>query len=320
VTAPSFGVAWSPDDVADIALAEDLGFASAWVGEHLVHPTVPTVDALVTLANLGARTTRLQLGTGVLLLPLRHPVAVAKAAATVDALTDGRLILGVGVGGEYPTEFEAVGVPVAERGQRTDEALAVLRRLWSDAPAPSDGVFWRVPAFTLTPRPVRPGGPPVWVGGRSPAAVRRAAAFGNGFMPLFVDPAGYGRRMTALTEAAERHNRDPETIVRALFQFVCVDRGDRARRRTIDQLGSYYQQDFTDLVDRYCVMGTAAQCVERLGHYIDEGAQYVVLVPVGATDRPARLAQVEVFGQQIIPCFGSAGEPAAELADGGTSV
>ncbi|MER3449377.1 MAG: hypothetical protein C4315_06280, partial [Chloroflexota bacterium] len=138
------GIVFPGGDPAEVQALEQLGFDSVWSGEHLLYHG-PTLDALIVLAAYAARTERLKVGSSVLLLPLRPPALVAKAAATLDVLSGGRLILGVGVGGEYPPEFEAVGIPLAERGARADEALAILKLLWSGDPASFEGRFYRLP-------------------------------------------------------------------------------------------------------------------------------------------------------------------------------
>ena len=119
--------------------------------------------------------TRLQLGTAVYLLPLRHPTPVAKQVSTLDHLTEGRFIFGVGVGGEFPKEYEACGVPIGERGARLSESLAVLRALWSGRPASYKGRFFQFEEVAMQPPPRQAGGPPIWCGGRSDAALRRIA-------------------------------------------------------------------------------------------------------------------------------------------------
>jgi len=186
------GIVFPGGDPAEVQALEQLGFDSVWSGEHLLYHG-PTLDALIVLAAYAARTERLKVGSSVLLLPLRPPALVAKAAATLDVLSGGRLILGVGVGGEYPPEFEAVGIPLAERGARADEALAILKLLWSGDPASFEGRFYRLPEVRLNPPPAQPGGPPIWVGGRSWAARRRAARLGDGWFPYLVDPEQYRR-------------------------------------------------------------------------------------------------------------------------------
>ena len=132
--------------------AESLGFDSLWVGDHIAFH-VPIPDSLAMLAFAAGVTERITLGTSVYLLPLRHPTLIAKTTATVDLLSGGRLVLGVGVGGEFPPEFEAVGVPVAERGARADEAIGVVRRLWTEDGVAHAGKHFQFGAVTVAPKP-----------------------------------------------------------------------------------------------------------------------------------------------------------------------
>ena len=166
-------------------LAESIGYDSLWAGDHVSFHN-PILDVTVALSCFAARTERIALGAGVVLLPLRHPSLVAREMASLDYLSGGRVVLGVGVGGEGGKDFEAVGVDPRERGARTDEAMRALRELFSGPEASFHGRFFSFEGITIEPSPVQPGGPPLWVGGRSPAAQRRAGRLGDGWMPIWV--------------------------------------------------------------------------------------------------------------------------------------
>src|SRR5262249_35182168 len=171
-----FGVSLAfapPDTVRTLAARiEALGYDSIWTGDHVQFHN-PTFESLTLLSHLAALTRRVRLGTSVYLPALRQPTIAAKTAATVDILSGGRLVFGVGVGGEFPKEFEAVGVPHAERGQRVDEGIEVCRLLWSKAPASFEGRFLRFADVSLSPRPAQAGGPPRPVRRRPPPAAPR---------------------------------------------------------------------------------------------------------------------------------------------------
>ncbi|PYM07194.1 MAG: hypothetical protein DMD82_06310, partial [Candidatus Rokuibacteriota bacterium] len=141
---------------------EELGFESIWTGDH-VSFYLPLYESLTLLASYASITTRLRLGTAVYLLALRQPAIVAKITSTLDALSTGRLIFGVGVGGENPKEFEASGVPHRERGARVDEGIEVVRTLWRDTAATFKGRFTSFEGVSIDPKPAQPGGPPIWV-------------------------------------------------------------------------------------------------------------------------------------------------------------
>ncbi len=191
-----------PDNAVGVAqLCEELGFESVWTVEHVVVPSgyqstypyspdgrmpggesVPIPDPLIWLAYVGAATTRLRLATGILILPQRNPVVLAKELATLDRLTRGRVELGVGVGW-LREEFDALGVPFDERGARTDEYVDVLRRMWREPETSYDGKFTRFAPLKSFPKPATTDGPRIHIGGHTPAAARRAGRIGDGFFP-----------------------------------------------------------------------------------------------------------------------------------------
>src|SRR5579884_785087 len=186
-----------------VGLVDESGFDSLWVGDHIAF-AIEILDPLLQLAQAAMASPRLVLGTNVYLLPLRHPVPVAKQVATLDHLCEGRLIFGVGVGGEFAKEFEACGVPVGERGARLGAAIPLLRRLWNGQPVSHDGRFW--PAFAevaLQPPARQPGGPPIWCGGRADAALARAGHLADGWISYVVTPDQYRAALARIAAAAE---------------------------------------------------------------------------------------------------------------------
>lgn len=258
---------------------EDAGFASVWVPDHLAFFGAPTIDPFQALTAFAAGSRRLELGTSVLVLPLRAPALAAKSAASLDALCEGRLVLGVGVGGEFPGEYEAAGVPLPERGPRLDEAIAVLRHLWSGCDAPFAGRFTTLRAGTLlNPLPARAGGPPIWVGGRANVAIRRAARSGDGYLGFLLDPQGFSRRMQQLRELASRFGRDPQRVTGALLAFCCVgDDAGATVARVAARLEANYGVPMRAAVERYGIVGSLAHCLERIEAYAAAGVEHLVL-------------------------------------------
>lgn len=210
--------------------ADELGFESLYVVEHVAvgagystaYPYAesgrmplaedcPIPDPLDLLAFLAARTERIVLGTGILVLPLHHPVLLAKRLATLDVLSGGRVRLGVGVGW-MREEIESVGVEFETRGRRMDESIRALRTLWTDEVASFEGEFFRFGPIVTRPQPVRPGGVPIHVGGHSAAAARRAGRLGDGFFPLGLDGPGLQDRLAQMRTAARAADRDPAAI------------------------------------------------------------------------------------------------------------
>lgn len=213
-----------------VQTAEECGFESVWTVEHVVVPVgyrsrypysadgrmpgpddVPLSDPLLPLAFAAALTQRLRLGTGILLLPQRHPAYVAKEVATLDVLSGGRAILGVG-SGWLAEEFAALGIPFEERGARTDEAIRAIRTLWSPGPQSFSGKFFHWQAVESNPKPVQRPGVPIVIGGHSPPAARRAARLGDGFFPAFGEPQTLVRLLSILREECQRIGRDPGAI------------------------------------------------------------------------------------------------------------
>jgi probable F420-dependent oxidoreductase len=233
-----FGIAYAnagpfgfPEPLAHLArTAEEVGIESIWTVEHVVIPVgyrsaypydpsgkipgpenVPIPDPILPLAFAAAVTKRLRLATGILILPQRHPIYVAKEIATLDVLSGGRAILGIGIGW-LQEEFDALGIPFAERAARTRECVAAIRSLWHDTPEPFEGKFFRWAALESNPKPVQKPGVPVVVGGHTDSAARRAARYGDGFFPGVTDPARLKALLAILREECARVGRDAAKI------------------------------------------------------------------------------------------------------------
>ncbi len=200
-----------PELLGPVAIrAEALGFDSVWIGDHVAFHN-PTLDSLAALSYVAALTRRVRIGPCVYLLALRHPTIAAKLVASLDVLSGGRVVFGVGVGGEFPKEFEACGVPHRERGARVDEGIAVCRALWGPSPASFEGRFTRFTDVVVEPKPVQPGGPPIWIGGRSDAALRRAARVGDGWVAYLVTPERFRASLEKIEAFARRDRETPRS-------------------------------------------------------------------------------------------------------------
>src|SRR3989440_11607596 len=197
------------EQFALVRRVEELGFDSVWTGDHLSFHT-PLYESLTLLASYAPITRRIRLGTAVYLLALRSPAVAAKITATIDVLSGGRLIFGVGVGGENPKEFELCGVPHAERGARVSEGIDVVRTLWRDTPATIKGRFTNFSGVSIDPKPVQQPGPPIWIGGRSDAALARAGRQGDGWVSYVVQPERYAPSLHKIRSAAAPARRQPE--------------------------------------------------------------------------------------------------------------
>ena len=260
----------------NVRRAERLGFDAIWSGDHIIMHS-PIMDVMTVLATVAAITTRIKLGTAVYLMPLRHPVATAKQVTSLDLLSNGRFIFGVGVGGEIVREFEAVGVPVHERGRRTDEGLEILTRVLSEDNVTYEGKHYQIHNVTLAPRPRQQPYPPIWVGGRSEAALRRTARFGDCWLGYLVSHTRLQVALQQIRAVAPNYGRDPATIQGGMLLFTAMAQDyETARQMAIANLSRRYNQPFDTLVDRYCVLGTPDQCLEKLQSFIDAGMSHLV--------------------------------------------
>ncbi|CUU55290.1 probable F420-dependent oxidoreductase, Rv2161c family [Parafrankia irregularis] len=330
-----FGAAAIPEpDRAWLAAAERLPIESVWHGGHVL-PRTGTGEVLTRLALMTAWTERVRVGTAVLLAPLYQPVVLAKQIADLDVHSGGRLSIGVGVGGEFPHEFDAVGVPVAERGPRTDETLEILRALWSGGPVSHHGKFFHFDDVELhpvalrdasgaAPRSARPGGPPLLVSGRKGAAMRRAARLGNGWMPYLVSPDAYARTVTTVREHAESAGRDLDAsgFEWMIFLYCSIRRDrDRARDDVAKFLGKAYGDKPGGMLDRIAPAGTPEDVAARLQEYVNAGVRHFVISPAAHEDTldVITLAAEEVLPRLVAPPApeagaepgGAAGEPSA---------
>lgn len=288
---------------AQFALArrvEALGYDSIWTGDHVSFHG-PIYESLTLLAAYASITERIKLGTAVYLLALRQPTIAAKISATVDALSSGRLIFGVGVGGENPKEFEASGIPHAERGARVTEGIEVVRALWRDTPASFHGRFTHFDGVSIDPKPAQRPGPPIWLGGRSDAALARAGRQGDGWVSYVVQPERYRQSLDKIRAAADAAGRSMDGFVAAHLAFITVGRDhERAERQWIERLSRRYAQDWTPMAKKYGIIGTPEQCAEQLARFVDAGCTYVLMNPI-ITDPDEERAQLEVIASEVIP-------------------
>ena len=299
----SFGVSLSlkppAEQFALVRRVEALGFESVWTGDHVSFHG-PIHESLTLLATYVPITSRIRLGTAVYLLALRAPAIAAKATATLDALSGGRLIFGVGVGGENPKEFELCGVPHRERGARVTEGIDVVRTLWRDSPASFKGRFTRFENVSIDPKPVQRPGPPIWIGGRSDAALARAGRQGDGWMSYVVQPERYGQSVDKIRAAAAAAGRELEGFAFAHLAFITVGRDwESAKSVWVEHLSRRYAQDFEPLARKYGIIGTPEQCAEQLARFAGAGCTYVVFNAIGAPEDERD--QLERIASDIVP-------------------
>ena len=269
------------------ARAEALGYHSVWAGDSLL--AKPRHEPLTLLAGVAGRTERITLGTAVLLPTLRNPVLLAHQAATLDQISEGRLVLGVGIGQDIPpvrAEFAAAGVPFEKRVGRMLEGLRLCRALWSGEAVDWDG-RWQVDGGTLAPTPCRAGGPPIWVGGGARASRERAARHFDGWFPTGPEPEAWAAQWQEVRDLAREAGRAADAVAGAVYLTVSVDDdAGRAERRLDDYLVSYYNQSPAALkIWLKCYAGSSEGVARLLEAYASAGADHIVLRFVGDHDR-----------------------------------
>ncbi len=296
---------WIPtlDDGRDVVeLVDQLGFDSIWVGDHLAF-AVPILDPVVQLAQAAVFSTRLKIGTAVFLQPLRHPGPTAKQIATLDLLSNGRFIFGLGVGGEFESDFSVAGVPIVERGSRLSESIEVMRKLWSGQRVSHSGRHFQFENIQMEPAPCQLSGPPIWLGGRSDPALRRAARMADGWMSYVVTPDTYRESLDKIQVEYDRSGRSIEQFVSAHLLFARLDKDyETALNAAVKSLSVRYNMDFRRAAERYCALGTAEQIAQSLQKFYEAGARYIILDLIGPYEE--RLDHLAAFADEVLPLIG----------------
>jgi probable F420-dependent oxidoreductase len=279
------------------AKAEALGFDSVWVWDHIllgVDPPFPIVEALTLLSAIAARTTKIKLGTGVLVLPLRNPVVLAKELASLDRIAQGRLLLGL-ASGWYKREFDAVGVPFHERGRIMERNLTLLRRLLTEDKIDAEYPPHLLRQTNMAPKP--PAMPPIVIGGYVDRVLKRAAMNG-GWLTYFYTPQSFAQSWAKVRFYAEAAGRDPEALLNAnqLPIYVGTSRAavEPAMMEWLGQEWDYaaWSQSTKDAA----IIGTVEDCVAQLRAQIDAGVQKLILIP-----HRYQPEQVEIIARDVIP-------------------
>jgi probable F420-dependent oxidoreductase len=275
----SFGFV-APADAGRVQDLERAGAASLWVGGHVASSN-PTPEPMVWLARLVEQTSSVTVGTATLLLPLYPPALVAKQVADLDRASNGRVALGIGVGGEYKSDFAAMGVPMEERGPRSDEAVGLLRRFWTAEPVQHHGRHYSYDDIRIHPSPHQDGGPPIYVCGRRDAAMRRAAHLGDGWMPYLYSSRRYAVSVEKIAAYASEVERDLDEFSWLAYVMVAIDEDPEAARRSAASfLRQTYRQDVEDMIDRITVAGSSDDVGERIAAFVAAGARHLVFCPI----------------------------------------
>lgn len=295
-----------PAEILDYAgRAESLGFDSLWAWDHILlgsRRPFAFLESLSILAALAGTTTRVSLGTGVLVLPLRNPVVLAKVTSTIDRISRGRLVLGVAAGW-YEREFEAVGVPFAKRGEIFVRNAETLIRFWTEdrVDGSQDGMVFK--GAVMVPRPVQQPRPPLLFGGYVDRVLRRVATMSDGWLTYFYTPESFSRAWRRILGFAEEGGRDPSLLVNTAQLPICVDDSfEKADARVRGFIERYFDvAPWSESTPDSAIRGTPEQCAEQIRAHVEAGVQHVVLVPVDY-----EIAQMEVIASDIVPKVTSA--------------
>ena len=280
--------------------AEALGFESLWAWDHVilgVEPAFPILDAVGVLTAIAARTRRIRLGTGVLVLPLRNPTLAAKALGTLDSISHGRLILGVAAGW-YAREFDAVGVDFKQRGRLFEKNLEILTRLWTEdrVTLRSDDINLR--EAVMRPRPAQRPRPPILIGGYVDAVLRRVARMGDGWLTYFYTPESYRRAWEKIVGFAREAGRDPATLTGTNQLAIYVG---RSREATETPLRRWLETEWdvaawSESTIEHAIRGSAEECAAQLRAHVASGVDRIILIPYRYEPE-----QVERIAREVLP-------------------
>jgi alkanesulfonate monooxygenase len=279
---------------------EELGYDSLWVWDHIllgVEPNFPIIDSLTTLTAIAARTERIKLGTGILVLPLRNAVALAKQLASMDQLSSGRLLMGMAAGW-YKREFDAVGIPFEQRGKIMDENLKVMFRLWTEPKVSGEYLHHKLSSAVMYPKPRQQPRIPILIGGYADKALQRAGVTGDGWLTYFYRPADFAKSWQKVRDFAEAAGRDPGTLMNASQLPIMVG---SSRAAVQEQMTHWLNTEWdfpahSDCSRESAIMGSPEDCIAQLEEHFSKGVQKIIFVPY-----EYRPDQVEVIAREIIP-------------------
>jgi len=279
------------------------------MGEHVQdgNPPIPRLLSLPVLAAAAAATKRIRVMTGIVIAPLYHPVMLAKLVATVDHIANGRLDFGIGISGQRGTriEYDILNVPVETRGRRTNEMLPLLRRLWTEEHVTHKGEFFQFEDATLLPQPMQKPCPPIWIAGRSDAAMKRAGTLGDGWYPYLFTV----RRLKESNETVLKHvqaaGRDASKFHFGVAQPSSIsDDPKEALAVAVKNLGKYAtaQRSAEDVAKALCLTGTIKDVIKGIQDRIDAGVRDVVLSFL-SEDEQDTYRQMELVAKEVLPNF-----------------
>jgi probable F420-dependent oxidoreductase len=279
---------------------EQLGFDSIWVWDHVllgVDPNFPIIESLTLLTAIAARTKKIKLGTGILVLPLRNPVILAKQLGSMDLLSDGRLLMGM-ASGWYKREFDAVGVPFEKRGKIMDENLEILTRFWTENMVKGEFTNYKIPAGVMYPKPIQKPRPPILIGGYVDVVLKRAAISGDGWLTYFYRPEGFAKSWAKIRNFAKEGGKDPDSLLNASQLPIRVGKSRAAvESEMMEWLGKEWDYaSWSESTKDSAIIGTVDECVSQLKEHLSVGVQKLIFVPYKYQEE-----QIDIIAREIIP-------------------
>lgn len=278
---------------------EELGYESIWAWDHTllgVDPNFPIHEALIILTAIAARTTKIKVGTGILVLPMRNPVLLAKELATIDHISNGRLILGAAVGW-YKREFDSLGADFTKRGKIMEQSLEIINRLWTEEKVVGDYPPYILKGAVLYPKPVQKPRPPILIGGYVDAVLKRVATKGDGWLTYYYTAESFSRHWAKIRGYAEEAGRNPDELSSTNQLPICI--GPRTKIEADMKHWLQTEWDYASWSESTmdsAIMGTTEECVEQLMPHIQAGVDRIIFVPYRYEKE-----QVEAVAQEIIP-------------------
>lgn len=278
---------------------EQLGYESVWVWDHIllgVDPHFPIIDSLSLLTAVAARTSKIKLGTGILVLPLRNPVVLAKQLSSIDQISQGRLVLGM-ASGWYKREFDAVGIDFHKRGKIMDQNLEILNRLWTEDSVTGDYGPYQMKNAVMFPKPYQKPRPQILIGGYVDAVLKRAALGGDGWLTYFYTPESFTEDWGKVCRFAEEGGKDPATLHSTNQLPIIIGERDKVEAEMNEWLRTEWDfAGWSKSTPDSAIIGTVDECVEQLRKHVDTGVDRIIFVPYRYRDE-----QVEMIAKEIIP-------------------
>src|SRR5499427_8430099 len=278
---------------------EALGYESLWAWDHIllgVEPSFPIQESLAILTAVAARTTKIKVGTGILVLPMRNAVLLAKELATIDHISAGRLIVGAAVGW-YKREFDSLGADFHQRGKVMEQSLEVINRLWTEEKVDGDYPPYKLRGAVLYPKPLQKPRPPILIGGYVDAVLKRAATKGDGWLTYFYTPESYKRGWEKILAFAREAGRDPKSLTGTNPLAILVG---TSRAGAEEPMRKWLQTEWdvaawSESTIEHAIRGSVAECVEQLRAHVASGVHRIILIPYRYQPE-----QVEIIAREIV--------------------